>query len=381
MAGVSGGKDSDVLGILANKFLKAIDYPGERILIHADLGVIEHAESIDQVRRLAEFINWKLVIVRREKGDLLDRYEQRWHDNCVRYADLSCINLISPYPQSGSPFCRSDVKVAPILQKAATLFPGKTILNLVGLRAEESAKRASNPVSRPNPKLKRSDGTNGHDWYPLLSMKVETIWLIHRQVNFLPHPQYARGNSRISCAYCFLASQADWKFGSDVTTNHESYRRITSLELRSGFSYQQNHWLADIRPDLINAPLAIAAAKEKARTRKLAEQAIPSHMLFKNDGGLHGWPQRQPSMADCEILAQARHQMSKLMGSEIKATTGKDVAYTTALDVYNRYAELLALKDAKTELKLRRGANKRPQRYDNCYLPPKTSLTGAQPQT
>ncbi len=98
VAGASGGKDSACMIILLARFLTAINYTGERLICHADLGEIEHIESIDEVRRLASFVGWKLKIVRREKGGLLERYTQRWQDNCARWAKLECVNLISPWP-------------------------------------------------------------------------------------------------------------------------------------------------------------------------------------------------------------------------------------------------------------------------------------------
>ena len=71
LAGASGGKDSACMIILLAKFLNSINYTGEKVICHADLGEIEHIESIEEVRRLAKFVGWKLQIVRREKGGLL----------------------------------------------------------------------------------------------------------------------------------------------------------------------------------------------------------------------------------------------------------------------------------------------------------------------
>lgn len=68
LAGASGGKDSACMIILLAKFLTAINYGGERLICHADLGEIEHIESIEEVRRLANFVGWKLKIVRRAPG-------------------------------------------------------------------------------------------------------------------------------------------------------------------------------------------------------------------------------------------------------------------------------------------------------------------------
>jgi|GEM_PF-215051 len=376
---VSGGKDSDAQALLLNKLLTQINYEGERLLIHADLGRIEHAESIQQVRALAKFINWKLIIVRREKGDLLDRYEQRWHDNCVRYANLSCVTLISPWPQPQSPFCRADAKISPIVQKAVQLFPGQPIINCVGLRAEESSKRASNPVSQRNPKLDRAAGTTGYNWNPILNLKIEDVWLVHKETGFPRHPQYDRGNERISCAYCFLGSLNDLQNAAEVPTNYDSYRILSTLELRSGFSYQQSRWLADIKPELLLTPLLLSAAKATAAKRKSVEQQIPIEMRFSNDGGRHGWPSRQPTLAECELLARARYDMKTLMGDEIRATTGFEVKYTTAQEVYDRYAELLAEKREKDSRKRERAVKtKTYTRYDICnQITQATAITGA----
>jgi tRNA(Ile)-lysidine synthase TilS/MesJ len=52
--GVSGGKDSDALALRVVPFLREIGQQGEVILIHADLGAIEHADSLPQCQRLAE---------------------------------------------------------------------------------------------------------------------------------------------------------------------------------------------------------------------------------------------------------------------------------------------------------------------------------------
>jgi 3'-phosphoadenosine 5'-phosphosulfate sulfotransferase (PAPS reductase)/FAD synthetase len=356
IAGSSGGKDSTVMILLLDKFLKAIDYIGEKIICHADLGEIEHAESIQEVRRLANFVGWKLKIVRREKGGLLERYTQRWQDNCKRWANLECVNLISPFPQASSPFCRSETKVAPITQAAVKLFPGTLILNVIGLRAEESAKRAKNPVSKPNDKLSRTDGTHGRDWFPILHTSLETVWLTHHKANFPRHPQYDRGNERISCAYCFLASKNDWQAGATVPTNHNSYRHIAELEIRSTFSYRQNDWLADIQPEILSTTLRtqITSSKENAKARRLIESHIPREVLFANSGGRQGWPSFQPSMDQCEIIAAVRRDIAKLMGAEIERASKSHILHTTAQTVYDRYSELLIQRQAQLTRQNRR---------------------------
>lgn len=354
VAGSSGGKDSAVLVILLNQFLNAIDYEGDRLIVHADLGRIEHVESIEHVRKLSTFVNWPLLIVKREKGDLLDRYEQRWHDNCTRYALLQCVNLISPFPGPMSPFCRSEVKVAPIIQAITKRFPGRTIISCVGLRAEESAARAKKPVFKFNSKFQRRQGTKGFDWHPLHNTTIEQIFLTHRKTGFPLHPQYLRGNERLSCSFCFLGSKNDLTHGAEVPTNHESYRIISQLEIRSSFSYQRSAWLADLRPDLLSPHLRhqLALTKIKATQRRLAEARVPERCLFKNNGGRRGWPERQPTLAECELIAAARQEIDRLFGEEIFQTTGLRVRHLTATKVYDRYNQLLAQRPPKNHLPL-----------------------------
>jgi len=323
--------------------MQAIQFQGERIIVHADLGRIEHVESIDHVRKLAAFVKWPLLITKREKGDLLDRYEQRWHDNCRRYALLECVNLISPWPQPLARFCTGELKSGPITKALTTKYPGRTIISCAGIRAEESSARAKKPIFQPNPKFTRSCGTHGFDWHPIHSTTIEQVFRLHRKTGFPLHPQYLRGNSRLSCAFCFLASKNDLTAGAEVPTNHNSFRTIVDLEIRSSFSYQQNAWLADIKPELLTTETRqqLISAKQNGARRRIEEKIIPPELLFKNHGGRRGWPASQPTIEDCRLLANARREIANLFGDEIEQTTGTAVQYLTAADVYDRYADLL----------------------------------------
>lgn len=112
--GVSGGKDSDAMALATSRFLDQVRHAGPRVLIHADLGEIEHADSLPQCRRLAERLGLELVVVRRKKGGMIERWRQRWRDNVARYVNLSCITLIPPWSSSALRFCTSEMKIAPI---------------------------------------------------------------------------------------------------------------------------------------------------------------------------------------------------------------------------------------------------------------------------
>lgn len=132
--GTSGGKDSDASAIQTTHFLNAINHVGPRLLIHADLGEIEHADSLPQCERLASFLNLSLLVVRRKQGGLLERCEQRWRDNLERYRQLLCVTVITPFSSSAMRFCTSENKTAPITQELTARYPGQQILNVVGIR-------------------------------------------------------------------------------------------------------------------------------------------------------------------------------------------------------------------------------------------------------
>ena len=49
--------------------------------MHSDLGRIEWKDSLPTCERLADLTGLELLVVRREKGDMVDRWKQRWTDN------------------------------------------------------------------------------------------------------------------------------------------------------------------------------------------------------------------------------------------------------------------------------------------------------------
>jgi hypothetical protein len=51
-----------------------------------------------------------LVLVKRARGDLLDRWRQRWQSSVRRYANLEICQLIMPWSSPAMLFCRSELK-------------------------------------------------------------------------------------------------------------------------------------------------------------------------------------------------------------------------------------------------------------------------------
>lgn len=105
--GVSGGKDSQAAALATFRALDFARHAGPRVLIHSDLGSVEWSASLDICRQLAAFLGAELIVVRRNRGDLMDRWESRWQSSVTRYQDLSTVTLVPCWSTPSLRFCTS----------------------------------------------------------------------------------------------------------------------------------------------------------------------------------------------------------------------------------------------------------------------------------
>lgn len=105
--GVSGGRDSHACALAVHRHLESIGFAGQKVMIHADLGRVEWQQSLPKCQELADSLGWELMVVRRNAGDMMDRWLTRWNNNVTRYQDLSCVQLILPWSTPGMRFCTS----------------------------------------------------------------------------------------------------------------------------------------------------------------------------------------------------------------------------------------------------------------------------------
>jgi len=342
--GVSGGKDSCALALVVVEHLRAIGHRGSVVLVHADLGRVEWRDSLPTCQRLAAHLGVGLLVVRREKGDMMDRWLQRWRDNVRRYVELECVKLILPWSTPSMRFCTSELKTSVIHQALVRRFPRQTIVSVSGIRHDESRDRASAPISAPAPGLERTKlATRGFDWHPLVEWTENDVKAYCASRGFALHEGYTRfGMSRISCAFCIMADAADLAASSACSDNQDIYREMVALELRSTFAFQGNRWLADVAPDLLSFHADyVVARKAAAEARVVAEERIPHHLLFTR-----GWPTVMPTRAEAELLCEVRRAVAASVGIEIK--------YTEPDALLARYAELVAEKATREAAKARK---------------------------
>lgn len=331
--GVSGGKDSVAVALAVARHLDAIGHTGPRVLIHSDLGRVEWKDSLPACERLAAYLGWELVTVRRKAGDMLSRWEGRWLANLRRYVELECVKLILPWSTPSMRFCTSELKTAVITSALRKRFPGQDILNVTGIRRQESDNRAKMPVSSPMIALTRKNA-RGYAWNAIIEWAIEDVLQAIVDAGLDLHEAYVKyGASRVSCAFCIMSSGADLVAASTCEDNQPLYVRMVELEALSGFGFQGGRWLADVAPHLLSADLLerIAHAKEGAQRRVILEKMLPKHLHYTK-----GWPTALPSTDEADLIASVRRGVAEAVGIKVK--------YTNGAEVLARYSDLMAQK-------------------------------------
>lgn len=328
--GVSGGKDSQALALRVMDYLDAIGHTGPRVLVHSDLGLVEWRASGPLCERLSKRLGVELLTVKREKGGLMERWEQRWASNLRRYANLECMKIILPWSTPAMRFCTSELKTAVISAALTKKYPGSEIISAIGIRREESSSRAKMPVSGVQEKLK-ARRCSGFFWNAIIEWTKEDVLAYLRDKGEELHPAYTvYGSSRVSCQFCIMGNARDLAAAASCPDNHEIYRRMVSLEIKSTFAFQGARWLADVAPDLLDEATRtlVNEAKQKSILRASIEQQIPKDLLYSK-----GWPTRVPTFEEAVIIAHVRREVAALLSVWID--------WTTPEGVISRFQELL----------------------------------------
>jgi 3'-phosphoadenosine 5'-phosphosulfate sulfotransferase (PAPS reductase)/FAD synthetase len=316
-----------------------LGHTGPRLLIHADLGRIEWKDSIKSCERLSKLLGYPLEVTKRTQGDMIDRWEQRWHDNLARYENLEVSRIISPWSSAQWRFCTSEMKVHPIARRLSEMYPGQTILNITGIRQEESHKRKDAPAWKIHKPLDDKRGCTGITWNPIRLFTEAQIYQIHEDNDIEKHVAYVKfHSSRVSCAFCILASLHDLVQSTYCVENLDAYFLLIDLEFRSSFSFQSNRWLAEIRESLLSKDQRkqFELARALARQRQMIEETLPDSAHLKK-----GVPIVMPTPKEAEKIAKVRADITKLFSLTPR--------YVTPQAVRKRYAQLMLDKTASQE--------------------------------
>lgn len=340
---MSAGKDSTAAAKAGNDFLDMLGHPRElRIAVHADLGRAEWRSTPATAQRQADMLGLELLIVRRKAGDLFDRMETRWRNALARYEALETYHLIGPWPQANKRFCTSELKAQVIGPELARRFRGRNIVQVMGLRRQESAGRAKTPAFKVDErfaKVGNRHGTAMAIWNPLVEWSTDDVFDFHRLHGLPLHEAYTcYQSSRLSCAFCVLAKLSDQQAAARAEQNHDALRFLVDLELTSNFSFQPERWLAQTAYEagLLSFDEAgrYATAMARASERRDIEAAMPPELRY-----VKGWPPRRPTLDEAEAIAEAR--------GTILYHHGLDNRFPDKWAVQERFDQLLAAKAAK----------------------------------
>lgn len=249
---MSGGKDSHAL--LAALAPLARDRAWNICAVHADLGRAEWPETEAFVPELARRYGVQLHVVRRDRGDLFARFEER---------EAALAGTGKPFwPSSQARYCTSDLKRDPI-NKLLRTWSG-VVVSAEGVRWQESDTRAKKPCWDSRDAI-TTQTRSGVTWNAIVDWSLDDVWeaigtsaaeLDRRRELYAAgdtvaaldgwpaHPAYVYGNERLSCAFCILGSKNDLTVAARHLPDKLEY--LVSLERRSGFTFKGKQSLADI---------------------------------------------------------------------------------------------------------------------------------------
>jgi len=328
--GVSGGKDSMAVASALARHLQ--DYEGPKLLLHANLGSVEWADSWPACQRMAEALGWEVDSCTRKAGGMMERWEGRWQSSIRRYTAMETVSVVLPWSTPAMKFCQSELKVDPISSYIKRRFGKQPVLNVTGVRAQESSSRAKQPICAPAPKLP----PGSQSWRAIHHWTLEDVWAEIREAGIEAHEGYTLyGSTRISCRWCIMSSEHDMRASLKDPAGHPIYVRMCNLELESGFAFQGNRWLTSLAPELVpRGDMRLGMAKIVAERRKEYQDWVPKHLQFTK-----GWPHCVPTEEESEKLASMRRNICTLYGWSSP--------YLSAKTVRDRYQELWDIKQTK----------------------------------
>lgn len=210
----SGGKDSQAMLIELLRYV-----PRDQILIvHAELPGVEWEGTQEHIRATSSGLP---MIVARAVRTFFDMVEAR-----------------GKFPSPSQRQCTSDLKRGPIQRevrrylKANPRFGG-LVVNCMGMRAAESAKRSQlSPFT-----FSAANSKAGREWYdflPVYDLSEAEVFASIAKAGQEALWVYSAGLSRASCQFCIMASARDLRVAAGLAP--DAYRHIVAVERRLNFT-------------------------------------------------------------------------------------------------------------------------------------------------
>lgn len=214
------------------------------IAVHADLGRMEWEGTKALAATQTAFYGIPFEVVSRPQGDLLTHVKER-----------------GMWPSSTARFCTSDHKrdqVAKLITKLSkNSSKNLTILNCMGLRAEESPARAKRPAFSVNNRLSNKSRVV-HEWLPILHWLETEVWDSIDSSKVPHHRAYDLGMPRLSCVFCIFAPKAALVLAGKH--NRELLNEYAEVEANMGHTFRVDTSIAEVKA-AVEADEAIAPIK------------------------------------------------------------------------------------------------------------------------
>jgi 3'-phosphoadenosine 5'-phosphosulfate sulfotransferase (PAPS reductase)/FAD synthetase len=196
IASLSGGKDSTAMALWLKR--KGIKFKA----IFLDTGW-EAPETIAYLGELAEKLGQRIVKLRGP------------------HTFESLVVRKGAFPHRKMRFCTQELKVKPFLEWVHKTHGATEIVNAVGIRAEESTRRAQLSCIEPMAETLGSIIV----WRPLLRWTEQDVIDEHTRAGFPPNPLYLQGHRRVGCWPCIAGSKASLR-----NLPEHRIKRIEALE-------------------------------------------------------------------------------------------------------------------------------------------------------
>lgn len=336
--GVSGGKDSQASALATFAYLDSKGHSGPRVLVHADLGMVEWNASLPVCEKLAAHLGAELIVVRRKAGGLMERWEARWESSKRRYINLETVALVLPWSTPQMRFCTSELKTHPIRAELRRRFKRCVFINVTGVRRQES-------VARSKASVASVDARGNADWRLILDWQETEVFDFIAEEGLEVHEAYTDFDmSRVSCRFCIFSKESDLIAAAAVPESQDLLCRMVDLEIASTFAFQGNRWLGDVAPRLLGFRRVedFQDAKIRALARIAIEAKVTKAMRY-----VSGWPTRMLTDDEAGTLASVRQAIGMLFNIE--------PLYLDVPSIHGRYASLIAQRDAKLLVPQRKG--------------------------
>lgn len=208
----SGGKDSQCMKIKLRQNIPL----HQLVIIHSHLPEVEWEGTKEHIEKYAMGIPVHVTQARKTFFEMVMHRKK--------------------FPSPSTRQCTSDLKRGPI-QKFINNYTKENhfygVVNCMGLRAEESPRRAKKIAFRHRPDLS-SKFRNQFEWLPIHEFKIDQVWNTITLAGQDPHWAYKAGMTRLSCCFCIMGSQQDLKTARQLKP--ELFERYVNLEKELGFT-------------------------------------------------------------------------------------------------------------------------------------------------